>query len=173
MSRTPTEISSASVDVRPLTDARELKVVGCLHPSDLEGLHLLTLLSEAEGFRFLRRFENEWHANVDYVTSNANLFLGAVVKDQLVAVGGITRDPYVQDPAIGRVRHMYVHPAHRRRGIGRALLGELERYACTRFRQLRIRTDTGAAAAFYVASGFTPVDDPTATHVRDCLTSAQ
>lgn len=144
-----------------------------LEQNDVVSLHLLTRLSEAEGFRFLRRFQEEWQANADYVASNTTLFLGAFVEDQLVAVGGITRDPYLQDPAIGRVRHMYVHPSHRRRRIGHALLEELEQYACARFRQLRLRTDTAAAAAFYVAAAYRPIDDPTATHVRDCLSNVR
>jgi GNAT superfamily N-acetyltransferase len=143
-----------------------------LEQNDLARLQVLTRLSEAEGFRFLRRFVIEWQAVPDYVASNANFFLGVVVAEELVAIGGITPDPYVQESTVGRVRHMYVHPAYRRRGIGRALLQELEQYACTRFRHLRLRTDTASAAAFYTAADYRPINDPTATHVRDCFPDA-
>jgi len=74
----------------------------------------------------------------------------------IVGVCGLNRDPYVDDPSIGRVRHLYVSPSHRRQGIGRALVRTVMDAASDRFRMLRLRT-TPVAGSFYGALGFQSV----------------
>jgi GNAT superfamily N-acetyltransferase len=63
-------------------------------------------------------------------------------------------------PGDAEVKRMWVGPAHRRRGIARALLAELERTAaaagCTRT-VLETGDRQPEAEAFYRAVGYTPV----------------
>jgi GNAT superfamily N-acetyltransferase len=63
-------------------------------------------------------------------------------------------------PDTGEVKRMYVRPAHRRRGIGRALLGALID-AARQAGYARLRLDSvhtmHAAHALYQAAGFQPI----------------
>lgn len=92
--------------------------------------------------------------------------------EQGVACGGVRRIP---DGAAGEVRyeikHLFVAPAGRGRGLGRALLGELER--CARaFGATEAVLDTNdslkAAGSLYRSTGYVTVepynDNPNATH---------
>ena len=54
---------------------------------------------------------------------------------------------------VGYVWGMYVHPAHRRRGMGAALLRQAAR-AMDGARRLELSTTTAASAAFYRHLGF-------------------
>jgi GNAT superfamily N-acetyltransferase len=65
------------------------------------------------------------------------------------------------------VRHLYVVPDARRRGVARALLAAVERAAAEHYDALHLRTDTDAADRFYRAAGWCAHDAPTATHRRE------
>ena len=134
--------------------------------SDIDDIRHLAHLASAEGFQFLDRFVSELQQDSVALDSPREFFLGFVVHGDLVGMGGVTPDPYVQDAQTGRVRHLYVRPDHRRESVGRDLLHELESRAFMTYSILRLRTDTIAAARFYEALGYRPVDDATATHVR-------
>lgn len=41
---------------------------------------------------------------------------------KIVGVGGVNIDPYTSDINIGRIRHVYVLPAYRQKGVGKELL---------------------------------------------------
>jgi GNAT superfamily N-acetyltransferase len=83
----------------------------------------------------------------------------------LVGLCGRNIDPYLSDPKIGRVRHLYVARDARRCGVGRLLVGAIIRGARGHFRLLTLRTDDPQAAAFYRALGFREwTEGSTATH---------
>jgi len=67
--------------------------------------------------------------------------------------------------ATGRLRHLYVRPAWRRQGVGKALVEEVLGSARSSFSRVRLRTDDAAAGAFYAALGFAASTEPNATHV--------
>ena len=127
-----------------------------------------TLRSEAarEGFGFIDRLVDDWRSGANRFDQSGELFLGGFLEDKLVAVCGLNRDPYTNQAEIGRLRHLYVEPTQRRRGIASALvrhiLGEAE--AESVFQSVRLRTPSHAAAAFYAALGFLRITDETATH---------
>ena len=123
--------------------------------------------SRAEGFAFLARLVAEHDAGVARFDGPGECLLGVYDGGALLAIGGVTRDPYDTEPRAGRLRHVYVRADARRRGVGRALVQALEAHARTRFATLALRTDTGAAARFYEALGWTPLPaGGTATHRR-------
>jgi len=74
----------------------------------------------------------------------------------LVGVCGLNIDPYAADRRVGRVRHLYVLSAFRRRGVGRHLVTAVIEMARGRFDRLHLRTENAGAARFYEALGFRP-----------------
>lgn len=120
--------------------------------------------SEREGFRFLARLRREFDDGTNRFDAPGEALLGCHRGAELVAVGGLNRDPYSPEPRVGRLRHLYVSPAFRRRGVGRALVDALVAAARPHFGVLLLRTDTPAAARFYEARGFAAVASPHSTH---------
>jgi GNAT superfamily N-acetyltransferase len=117
-----------------------------------------------EGFHFMERLVTEWREGVNRFDGPGELLLGVFVDGAMVAVGGLNRD-FAFASGVGRLRHLYVGEAFRRRGIASALVGRLEDHARRSFHTLRLRTDTLDAARFYEGRGYRAVDCETATHV--------
>jgi len=128
------------------------------------GLDALRIESGREGFGFLDRLVADWIGGTNTFSRSGERLLGAFADGQLVGVGGLNADPYLPGTDVGRIRHVYVLGVWRHQGVGRALIDRLVRDAGGLFSELRLRTATAGAAAFYVRCGFSPVDDPTATH---------
>ena len=146
----------------------ETLAVRTLLPPPWPDIEPLIAESEAEGFRFLARLRREYLDGATRFGGVGETLLGVYAGAELVALGGLTRDPYDADPRVGRVRHVYVALAHRRNGAGRLLVSALVDAARGHFHRLTLRTDTEAAARFYSAIGFSAIDGgPTRTHVLD------
>jgi GNAT superfamily N-acetyltransferase len=127
----------------------------------------LLAASAAEGFRFVARLADELSSGALRYAEPGELLLGAHDGDRLVAVGGLTPDPYESAPGVGRLRRVYVLPTWRGRGVGTRLVRALEDAAGDHYRVLVLRTDTAAAARFYEALGYAPLRaGGTATHYR-------
>lgn len=139
-----------------------------LSKSDLNEVRTLAGIAAGEGFRFLQRLVAELECGSISLDSSREFFLVAVAGSEIVGIGGVTPDPYVDDSTIGRVRHLYVRPDYRRKSVGRRLLHEIEVRANPFYAVLRLRTDTVTAAGFYEALGYDRITDATATHVRGC-----
>jgi GNAT superfamily N-acetyltransferase len=78
--------------------------------------------SLAEGFQFLARLRSDWHAGANRFGGAGEAFFTARRQGSLVGVCGLNVDPYAGDPAIGRLRRLYVTIRSRRHGVGRALV---------------------------------------------------
>src|SRR5512138_3879580 len=81
--------------------------------------------SEAHGLHFVRRLTDEWANGVNRFDRPGEALFAVHDAADIVAVGGLNVDPYTTDPRVGRVRHLYVVAAHRRRGFGAALVREI------------------------------------------------
>ena len=139
-----------------------------LHSLPRTALAPLVAESEREGFQFLRRLVDDYDAGRVRFDGPGETLLGAYRGSELIAVGGVTVDPYSADSAVGRIRHVYVRRSERRAGVGRHLLAALEAHARGHFRALVLRTDAAAATRFYVALGYAPLPPGgTATHRRE------
>src|SRR5205823_5504576 len=86
------------------------------------------------------------------------------------AVGCILYHPLVEMGSAGEVKRLYVRPAFRQRGVARALLEHLERFAASRgdeWLYLDTNDDLRAAIAFYERNGYVRCqrynDNPQAT----------
>ena len=130
-------------------------------PADIRGL-LET--SEAEGHNLVRRLVEEWDDGSNRFDRPGETIFEARVGLRLVGVGGLNRDPYLDDPDVARIRHVYVAPDVRHTGVGRALVQALVENARHRFKRVRLRTTTPHGSAFYIAIGFEPIDEPAGTH---------
>lgn len=124
--------------------------------------------SLAEGYSFVQRLWDEYQSGVNTFSDGGALLLGVFQNGALIAIGGVHPDPYLNDPAIGRIRHVYVLPQQRRRGIAGALVRALMERTADTFTTFTLRTFTDHGRAFYAALGFH--DTPRfrdATHWRE------
>jgi GNAT superfamily N-acetyltransferase len=121
-----------------------------------------------ENFRALRRLRDGWLDGSNRFAEPGEGLFAARLGSDLVALCGLNRDPFTTTEGVGRLRHLYVSPAYRRRGVGSALVAEILEHARAHFRTVRLRTDRSDASTFYLALGFkgTP-GNPDATHVID------
>lgn len=122
----------------------------------VRGLAPLVAESGREGHAFLRRLVAEWEAGENRFDRPGEVLFGAWSGPILAGIGGLNVDPFAGDEGTGRVRHLYVLPAHRRLGIGRELVAAVLDAARGRFVRLRLRTANPAAARLYERLGFLP-----------------
>ncbi|MGD2043558.1 MAG: GNAT family N-acetyltransferase [Acidimicrobiia bacterium] len=123
--------------------------------------------SRAEGYDFVERLVHDWEGGSNRFDRPGEVLVEVRASAQLVAVGGLNVDPYLADPAVGRIRHVYVLPSARRSGVGSLLVKALVEHARGRFSRVRLRIGTPRGGPFYEALGFHPTDEADATHEID------
>jgi GNAT superfamily N-acetyltransferase len=111
-----------------------------------------------DGHEFVQRLETEWVSGVNRFSKSGERLLAAAEKGRLIGIGGINIDPYLNDTAIGRIRHFYVHSGFRGNGVATAMLRDLERHAVHHFAVLTLRTNNPEADRFYRSRGFVTVN---------------
>ncbi len=129
--------------------------------TDLAGLEHLRAEAAREGFGAIERLFADFASGANRFDGPGEVLLAADIEGDAVAVAGLNVDPY--EPSASRIRRLYVMAAHRRTGVGTALLAALTvtaRAGC----RIRVRVPGASAAAFYEANGFVRVDSATATH---------
>lgn len=130
---------------------------------DRSAIEALRRSAEREGFRFVDRLSVEWRSGANRFDKPGERLIGAFVGDAAVAICGLNQDPCRDDATTGRLRHLYVLPSSRRRGVATALVGQLLGSARD-VRTIRVRAGTPEAVSFYRRLRFTEVTDATATH---------
>lgn len=141
-------------------DELAIRQISALPPEIL----LLEAQAITEGFRFLTRLIADWKDGSNRFDQPGEGLFGAFSNGQLVAIGGLSNDPYA-GAGIGRLRRVYVWRAARGQHVGKALVQRLLEYAAQSFSVVRLSTDTPEGAAFYLRCGFRPIEDDFATHV--------
>lgn len=128
----------------------------------------LLTASRIEGYDFVERLVDEWETGSNRFERPGEAFFEVRRDGRLVAVGGLNRDPYLDDPSVGRIRHVYVHPDARRCGVGRLLVSSLVDHARDHFRRVRLRAGPPAAGDFYLRLGFssTPAEEHSTHELR-------
>jgi GNAT superfamily N-acetyltransferase/2'-5' RNA ligase len=136
---------------------------------ELAGEAVAPLVAESEGagLRLVRRLVDDWASGANRFDRPGEAFFVAVQDGRVIGVCGLNVDPYAGIARVGRVRHLYVLTAHRRRGVGRSLVQAVVEAAGDRFDELRLRTQDPAAARLYECLGFVACTDAAAsTHRR-------
>jgi GNAT superfamily N-acetyltransferase len=126
---------------------------------DPEGAEFQALLEESrlEGYWMLVRLLDGWRDSRNRFRRRGEMLLGAWQDRALVGAGGLNVDPYVEGRREGRVRHLFVSAAHRRRGVGRLLVRAIIDRARLHFPVLNVRAPE-AAFPFYEALGFKRIE---------------
>ncbi|MGD9091855.1 MAG: GNAT family N-acetyltransferase [Anaerolineales bacterium] len=120
----------------------------------LDDLQPLLVESRQQGFDFLDRLVQEYLGGSNCF-SGANEALFSVYKrPDMVAIGGLSADPYLMEDDAGRIRHVYVLSAWRRQGVGKLLMNRIIEEASSHYRILTLRTFSDGADKFYRALGF-------------------
>jgi GNAT superfamily N-acetyltransferase len=128
-------------------------------------LSALVTEADATGFRGLSRLVGEWQSGGNRFDQPGEALFIATESGRVVGVCGLNRDPYLDDPTVGRIRHLYVAGGHRRNGIGSRLVRDVLGAARGHFARLRLRTGSPDADAFYRSLGFLPVTgEPACSH---------
>ncbi len=134
--------------------------------ADLPLADLVPLIEQslAEGHRMIVRLRDEWLDSSNRFDRPGEALYAAYAGGVMAGIGGRNIDPYGGDPSVARVRHVYVLPAFRRLGVGKALTQRIVNDAQGRFASIVLRTRNPEAAALYAALGFTSVAEETTTH---------
>lgn len=128
------------------------------------GFDALRQMSVAEGQRMLSRLQENWASGLNRFDRPGEMLVGIFADGALVGVCGRNIDPFAGDAAAGRVRHLYVAPAYRGRGIGSGIVRFIAADAADFFRFLNTRAPPDAFE-FYERLGFSPVlENSTVTH---------
>ena len=136
-----------------------------LHRLPLDDLQPLLEESRQQGFEFLDRLVDEYEEGTNRFDQPGEGLYGVYNDRELIAIGGLNRDPYFRQSDVGRVRHVYVLSAWRRKGIGERLVQHIVEEAQGHYRLLTLRTMTAEADQFYRAIGFqTEPEIDNATH---------
>jgi GNAT superfamily N-acetyltransferase len=129
------------------------------------GVEFLRSEAEDEGYDFVETLVEEWASGANRFDAPGEALCGHLDQGLLVAVGGLNCDPFAGRPEMGRIRRVYVRPAWRNRGIGRALVTALVDEARTHFTCVRLRAENAGAARLYQSMGFVPIESPDASHL--------
>src|SRR5271168_4417216 len=124
------------------------------------GLDLLAREAQAEGHQFIATLVEEWTTAVNRFDGPGEIFCGYLDQELLTAVGGLNCDPFAGQPDMGRIRKVYVRPAWRGKGLGRALVTHLVAHARLHFQCVRLRAENATAARLYEHIGFVAVESP-------------
>ena len=124
--------------------------------------HLIKEANES-GHRFVARFVHKWDNDLIRFDGVGEQIIGIWSDGLLVAFAALHRDQYLNDPKIGRLRHLYVANSFRKQGFGRCLVAHLLNNA-QHFDLIRLRAGTESAANFYDHIGWKWVKEDTATH---------
>ena len=136
--------------------------------SDLNAVNVSKLIqeSEKEGYRFVSRLASEYEDGTHRFSERGEAIYGAWEEDELVAIGGLFRNPASETDNSARLFRFYTLPDHRRKGVGSELLKAISENAKGYFKEITTKTESGNADSFYRANGFVFDErSPDTTHV--------
>ncbi|WP_277587295.1 GNAT family N-acetyltransferase [Psychrobacillus antarcticus] len=136
--------------------------------SDLKTVNVSKLIqeSEKEGYRFVSRLASEYEDGTHRFSEQGEAIYGAWDDDELVAIGGLFRNPASEAENSARLFRFYTLPEYRRKGVGSELLKAISGNAKGHFKEITTKTESAKADSFYRANGFIFDErSPDTTHV--------
>jgi len=103
----------------------------------------------------------------------SEVLLAHVRDGAVLAVCGLNREQEITFGKGGRIRRLYVLPAHRGEGLARSLVEAIASFACHYHEVLTVNAGPSPAHAFYEHIGFEPVSHPSITHIKKLATSGR
>lgn len=122
----------------------------------LESCNIEHMVKESieEGHRFLQKLKDEYHNGTNRFDKHGEALYVVMIDNEIAGIGGLNQDPYMNNSAFGRVRHVYVLQKFRRRGIGQVIIREIIEEAKKYYSILGLRTENEAADRMYCSLGF-------------------
>jgi ribosomal protein S18 acetylase RimI-like enzyme len=109
------------------------------------------------GIERVNDIAGEWHSAASLRARLTRPNSEFLVADDGKRLGGMAFAAATGDPAVVMLHQLYVHPDFQGRGIGKALLEEVEEsFPEARMLRLEVEEANRAAIAFYRANGFLP-----------------
>lgn len=122
-----------------------------------ENFDILSAEASKDGHHFLEKMKLDWETGKNQFSRNGEVYYGVFEvsnHNEVIAMGGVNIDPYVDDPTVGRLRHIYVAKKYQRTGAGKFLLRALLSHSRKHFNTVRLRTHNTDAVRFYKTFGF-------------------
>jgi len=132
---------------------------------NLDFINPLANEAQFEGYGFVQRTIDEWKSGINTFSKDGEILFGIFISNSCIGIGGLNVDPYIDDPSIGRIRHIYISQNYRRKGLATLLLNKIIRLASEHFKLLRLYTENPAASSFYESIGFLGINADKVTHV--------
>lgn len=130
-----------------------------------DGFQALLELSQREGIRNLSMLYENWLSGAERFNQNGAALFGAFCKNELIGLGGTTKELGYSAPAM-RMRRLFVSPLWRRKGVARLIARQCMDWGLESASTLTCNAEASAAAApFWEGMGFKPVDLARITHV--------
>lgn len=123
---------------------------------DLDKTDITDLVNESlsEGHLHISRLLEDYKSGRNRFSEEGEALFAAFLKDQIIGIGGLNKDPYLNDNSIGRVRRLYVLKSFRQHGIGRKLMDAVIQEAKRHYTVIVLNTDNPVADKFYRSLGF-------------------
>jgi ribosomal protein S18 acetylase RimI-like enzyme len=129
-------------------------VIKEIKASELDLLENLAIEIQSEGFNFVQRTIFEWENGINNFKKKGEILFGIFTSDLCIGLGGLNVDPFIVNPHVGRVRHVYISQKYRRNGLGSLLLKKIINNSTKHFKLLRLYADNQIASSFYKSLGF-------------------
>ena len=134
------------------------------HSYDARKFAPLLKKSQSEGYNLVLRLTENWENGSNRFDKQGEALFAAEHENRLLGVGGRSLDPYLEEPGVIRVRHVYVLPEWRHLGIGNALMKKILDIPQGLFQKVTLRTLNPNARKFYEQLGFEAVGEDAVTH---------
>ena len=137
---------------------------------DLNTYDITPLLdsSVAEGYRFIQKLIDEYDNGKNRFDKKGELLLIIELDNQVIGIGGLNIEPYLNEDQVGRIRNIYIHPKHRGKKLGEQLVQILIEQSKKDFKLLRLLTENPIADHLYQKIGFNKITGLyKATHILD------
>jgi GNAT superfamily N-acetyltransferase len=147
-----------------MSSAHDVKLIEF---TDFNFTMIYSLVNEAKhsGRDFIQRMIDDWNSGANKFARPGEKLWGLVSAAELIGIGGLNRDPYTEDINAGRVRHLYILQAYRRKGYATMLMNVIISNARPHFTALRLFTDNPLAAEFYEKLGFQNMNGRKVSHI--------
>ena len=123
--------------------------------------------SKTEGYDMVDRLLVDFQTGSNSFDATGEALFVYLSGKTAVAVAGLNREPDSSYMKSGRIRRLYVLPEYRNKGLARSLIEVIASLAETTFDRITVNVGILDARGFYKHLGFTPVNYPGITHIKE------